>query len=541
MTIDKKARAETLRLYHAEKWRIGTIAGQLGVHHTTVERVLTDAGEPRHLRRRRRSKLDPFLPFIRQTLAVYPKLTASRLYEMAGERGYRGSQSHFRRIVAHERPKPTAEAYLRLKTLPGEQAQVDWRHFGKVKIGRAERPLMGFVMVLSFSRRTFLRFYLSAGMSIFLRGHVAAFEAWQGVPRELWYDNLKSVVLERHGDAIRFNPQFLDFAGHYHFLPTPVAIARGNEKGRVERAIRYARESFFAARSWRDLDDLNTQAQAWCDGIAADRPCPEDRSMSVREAFEQERSSLIALPADRSPADERVEVSRPFRTVTAPNDVWCIDFKGWFRTRDGERCDPLTVSDAHSRFLLACVIVPPRTDTVRPLVEQLFKRYGLPLAIRSDNGAPFAGTGAGGLSRLSLGWVKAGIALERIDPGKPQQNGRHERMHRTLKAETAKPPAASMSQQQARFDRFRQDFNDNRPHEALGQQPPATFYRPSPRPYPERLDEPWYDAWHAVRRVRTDGSIKWGGDLVFISETLTGEVVGVAETDSGDWIVRFAD
>ena len=148
-----------------------------------------------------------------------------------------------------------AEAYLRLKTLPGEQAQVDWAHFGAVRIGRAERRLMGFVMVLSYSRRVFLRFYLDAGMSNFLRGHVAAFEAWQGVPRELWYDNLKSVVAERHGDAIRFNPQLLAFAGHYLFLPRPVAVARGNEKGRVERAIRYVRDSFFAARAWRDIGD----------------------------------------------------------------------------------------------------------------------------------------------------------------------------------------------------------------------------------------------------------------------------------------------
>ena len=232
---------------------------------------------------------------------------------------------------------------------------------------------------------------------------------------------------------------------------------------------------------------------------------------------------------------------RPFHTATAPNDVWCIDFKGWFRTRDGERCDPLTVSDAYSRYLLACVIVPPRTEAVRPILERLFTRHGLPLAMRSDNGAPFAGTGAGGLSRLSVGWAKAGIALERIEPGRPQQNGRHERMHRTLKAETARPPAASPREQQARFDRFRQDYNRNRPHEALGQRPPAALYRPSPRPRPEPPAEPWYDAWHAVRRVRTDGSIKWGGELVFISETLTGETVGVAETDSGDWIVRFAD
>ena len=206
--------------------------------------------------------------------------------------------------------------------------------------------------------------------------------------------------------------------------------------------------------------------------------------------------------------------SRTLRPANGPNDVWCIDFKGWFRTRDGERCDPLTVTDAYSRFLLACVILPPRTEEVRAAVEQLFERYGLPETIRSDNGSPFAGTGAGGLSRLSVGWLKAGIALERIDPGQPQQNGRHERMHKTLATETTRPPAASMERQQDRFDRFRQDFNANRPHEALGQQPPASFYRPSPRAYPERLQEPWYDAWHAMRRVRartgrSSGAATW--------------------------------
>ena len=206
--------------------------------------------------------------------------------------------------------------------------------------------------------------------------------------------------------------------------------------------------------------------------------------------------------------------SRTLRPANGPNDVWCIDFKGWFRTRDGERCDPLTVTDAYSRFLLACVILPPRTEEVRAAVKQLFERYGLPETIRSDNGSPFAGTGAGGLSRLSVGWLKAGIALERIDPGQPQQNGRHERMHKTLATETTRPPAASMERQQDRFDRFRQDFNANRPHEALGQQPPASFYRPSPRAYPERLQEPWYDAWHAMRRVRartgrSSGAATW--------------------------------
>ena len=200
------------------------------------------------------------------------------------------------------------EAYLRLKTLPGDQAQVDWAHFGKVRIGRAERRLMGFVMVLSYSRRIFLRFHLDAGMGNFLRGHIAAFEAWQGVPRELWYDNLSSVVAERRGDLVRYNGQFLRFAGHYLFHPRPVALARGNEKGRVERAIRYARDSFFAARKWRDIDDLNAQALAWCDGIAADRRWVEDRSITVREAFEKERGALLALPGDPFPAHDREEV-----------------------------------------------------------------------------------------------------------------------------------------------------------------------------------------------------------------------------------------
>ena len=308
MAIDKQTRAEILRLFFAEKWRIGTIARQLGVHHNTVDRIVAEAGVPLQLRGRKPSKLDPFLPFIRETLEVWPKLPSSRLYQMVCERGYSGSQSHFRNVIAPERPRPVAEAYLRLDALPGEQGQVDWGHFGKVKIDRAERSLMGFVMVLSYSRRIFLRFYLNAGMENFLRGHVEAFEAWQGVPRELWYDNLKSVVLERRGPLIRFNERFLDFAGDYHFLPKPVAIARGNEKGRVERAIRYVRDNFFAARQWRDIDDLNAQARAWCDGVAVDRPWPDDRTISVREAFERERGSLLALPADRAPVDERVEV-----------------------------------------------------------------------------------------------------------------------------------------------------------------------------------------------------------------------------------------
>jgi putative transposase len=234
-------------------------------------------------------------------------------------------------------------------------------------------------------------------------------------------------------------------------------------------------------------------------------------------------------------------LSKPFQPVQAANDLWCIDFKGWFRTRDGIRIDPLTITDADSRFLIDCHIVPPTTEGTWPVVERAFHEFGLPRAMRSDNGPPFASPGAGGLTRLAVHWIKLGIQLERIDPGSPQQNGRHERMHGTLKRETSQPASDAPREQQVRFDEFRRDFNHNRPHEALGQATPASRYHPSARPYPARIEPPWYDADHAVRQVRSNGEIKWGGDLVFISEALPGETVGVAETEAGDWLVRYAD
>jgi len=230
LTISKELEAKILRYFHVEKWLVGTIASQLGVHHGTVDRVLSQAGFPKLQRAHRPSQLDPFLPFVRATLERYPRLTSSRLYAMVRERGYPGGEDHFRHLMLHYRPRAQPEAYLRLKTLPGEQGQVDWGHFGKYRIGRAERALMAFVMVLSWSRRPFLRFFLDARMASFLRGHEAAFQAWGGLPRVLLYDNLKSAVLERQGDAIRFHPLLLAFAAHYRFEPRPVAVARGNEK-----------------------------------------------------------------------------------------------------------------------------------------------------------------------------------------------------------------------------------------------------------------------------------------------------------------------
>ncbi len=308
MTISKETESAILRYHFVEQWGVHTIAKQLGVHHSTVDRVLSQAGLPKSERAGRPSIIDPYLPFIVKTLEQFPKLTAARLYAMAQERGYTGGPSHFRQRIAQLRPKPQPEAYLRLKTLPGEQAQVDWGHFDYVQVGRAKRPLMAFVMVLSWSRRIFLRFYLNQRMENFIRGHVAAFHSWKGIPKVLLYDNLKSAVLERQGEAIRFHPTLLALSAHYCFEPRPVAVARGNEKGRVERSIRYIRDNFFAARSWRDVDDLNAQAQAWYEGPASQRRCP-DQTESVQNAFEREQSALIQLPDDAFTQEERVEVS----------------------------------------------------------------------------------------------------------------------------------------------------------------------------------------------------------------------------------------
>jgi transposase InsO family protein len=224
--------------------------------------------------------------------------------------------------------------------------------------------------------------------------------------------------------------------------------------------------------------------------------------------------------------------------ATAANDEWAIDFKGWFRTADGARCDPLTVTDQATRYLLATRIVEPSLAGVRFVLERVFSDIGLPSAIRSDNGSPFGSAGAGGLSRLSVWWLKLGIEPRYIPPSSPQDNGRHERMHRTLKDETARPPARTWLEQQRRFDAFRRHFNQERPHEALGQATPASHWQPPRRMMPGRIEDPWYDPDHEVRRVRSDGTIRWRGELVFVGEALMGELVGLCEHEAGH-VVRF--
>lgn len=306
--IPKETEAEVVRLYHAEKWPIGTIAAQLRLHHTTVQRVLRQTGLDLTIVAPRPSMADPFVPFIVEQLEKYPRLRASRLFTMIKERGYAGGPDHFRRIVGRLRPRKAAEAFQRLRTLPGEQGQVDWAHFGKLQVGRARRPLWAFVMVLSYSRRIFLRFFPGAAMPFFLQGHVGAFTDFGGVPRVLLYDNLKSAVLERRGDTIRFHPTLLELSAHYRFEPRPVAIARGNEKGRVERAIRFIRDAFFEARSFVDLADLNRQASEWTATAALDRSWVEDRSRTVRQAFDDEQELLLPHPATPFPSYDRSEV-----------------------------------------------------------------------------------------------------------------------------------------------------------------------------------------------------------------------------------------
>ena len=229
----------------------------------------------------------------------------------------------------------------------------------------------------------------------------------------------------------------------------------------------------------------------------------------------------------------------PFAHAQAANDVWCVDFKGWIRTGDGVRCDPLTVSDAYSRFCLACeALVEPTQRAVQQVLTRVFRQYGLPAAIRTDNGSPFASTGLGGLTPLSVWWIKLGIRPERIAPGRPEQNGRHERFHRTLKEATLQPPKRSQRAQQRAFNRFRTIYNQQRPHEALGQQPPARWYALSPRLWSSRLPSLSYPPEMTIRRVRSNGEIKWRGRKIFLSMALRGEPVGLAPAADGSWTIH---
>jgi putative transposase len=231
--------------------------------------------------------------------------------------------------------------------------------------------------------------------------------------------------------------------------------------------------------------------------------------------------------------------SQPFASCDAPNAVWTADLKGWFCTQDGVRCHPFTLQDAYSRFLLRCqALLRTDAEALQPLFEAAFRQFGLPCAIRTDNGPPFASVGLGGLAPLSIWWVKLGIVPERIQPGHPEQNGRHERLHRTL-SEATRPPQPNRTQQQRAFDRFTREYNSERPHEALCAATPASVYTPSARRYPLRLVEMDYPPEMTVRRVRRSGEIKWRGRTIYLSQALAGERVGLQPVDEQVWRLHF--
>jgi transposase len=286
--------ANIRRLFHAEHWKIGTIATQLGLHPETVKAGL-QVERFRHGPGPRQRLTDPYIDFIRQTLEQYPRLRATRIFEMIKSRGYSGSVIQLRRVVAGLRPR-SREAFLRLNTLAGEQGQADWAHFGEVAIGRAKRRLSCFVLTLSYSRALWLEFFFDQSIENFLLGHVHAFHDWGGAPRIILYDNLRAVVLDRHGDAVKFHPRILELCAHYHFEPRPCRPARGNEKGRVERVIQYIRHSFFAARPFTTLEDFNRQARAWRDALAHTRPWRDDDSRVIADVLAEERPRLLPLP-----------------------------------------------------------------------------------------------------------------------------------------------------------------------------------------------------------------------------------------------------
>jgi transposase len=302
--ISPEVRAEIRRYFYAEHWKIGTIARELNLHPDTVRNAIETqrlgGGQPV-----RPSVVDPYLGFIRETLEQHPRLRATRIYHMIRDRGYSGSVVQLRRAVTRLRPQ-IREPFLRLDAFAGEQAQVDWAHFGHVMVGRARRALSCFLMTLSWSRALYLEFFFDQTTENFLRGHVHAFEAWNGQPRVLLYDNLKSAVLERRGGHVLFNPRLVELSAHYHFAPRACQVRAGNQKGRVERAVRYVRDSFWAGRSFTTLAECNRQAWHWRDEVAHQRRWPGEDGRTVAEVFAEEQPRLMPLALHRFSTD-RIE------------------------------------------------------------------------------------------------------------------------------------------------------------------------------------------------------------------------------------------
>ena len=310
--ISAETRAQIRQWFFAEHWKIGTIAQVLRIHPDTVRHAI-ESDRFHRAQTLCACVTDPYLPFIRQTLDQYPRLRATRIYQMIRDRGYRGSVIQLRRVVATLRPLHR-EPFLRLHKFPADEAQVDWAHFGEVRVGRARRRLSCFVITLSYSRALYLEFFFDQTLENFLRGHVHAFAAWSGTPRVILHDNLRSAVLERRADQVHFHPRLLELCAHYHCVPRPCLVRAANQKGRVERAIRYVRESYWAGRDFTTLSECNRQALLWRDQVAHQRPWPGDTTRTVADVLSEEQSRLLGLPAHPFDPDLMVPI-RPPKTI----------------------------------------------------------------------------------------------------------------------------------------------------------------------------------------------------------------------------------
>ena len=305
MTVGQEVEAEVRRLYFAEHWKVGTIASQLGVHRDVVRRVLGLLERVESLSQRPRG-LTPYAGFIAEQLEKYPRLRATRLYDMLRERGYGGSARTVRQYVAEVRPRARREAYLRVTPLLGEQAQVDWAYVGKVAVPGGERALWLCVVVLTWSRGMWAEFVFDTGVHSLVRSLVRAAEYFGGTSRQWLFDNPKAVVLERYGEAVRFHPRLLEVANHYRVQLRVCGVRRANEKGKVERAIRYLRERFLAGRSVQGVEQGNRELWAWLEEVAHARPHPTQAGRTVAECLAEERPRLLPLPETPAPSD-RVE------------------------------------------------------------------------------------------------------------------------------------------------------------------------------------------------------------------------------------------
>ncbi len=297
MTISKAIAAEIRRLYFAEHWKRGTICAQLGVHNDVVVRVLGSFGPKAGTPRPDARVLEPYVSFVDDTLARHPRLTATRIYDMIGERGYDGSLRTLRRYVRGARPVPKSEAFLRVETLPGEVAQVDWAHVGSMVILGSPRPLWAFVIVLAYSRAMWGELVLDMGIESLRRSLIRASAFFGGSPRKWLFDNAKTVVLERAGEAVRFHPDLLELAAQMHVQPALCAPRRPQEKGKVERAIRYLKDRFFPARIFHSAAHGNAQLLDFIDKIAHQRPHPRWPERRVADLFAEERPRLLSLPS----------------------------------------------------------------------------------------------------------------------------------------------------------------------------------------------------------------------------------------------------